>query len=314
MSRSSYQQSIFTLPNRIVTEGSQAWAVPLGEVVGLVESSDISFPSQGCIFQIAHCGSTLLSRALDYPSRSLVIRESFALRQFTATPPSANPSQNKDRQRALCALWHLLGRQYQSSEVVLLKANVPVNYSLPEIIEIAPGMSGILLYSTFESYLLAALKSVERRQWANYVVREMAPRIRSIAGFESIDFESLGDGQAAAVLWLSQIAMFEAAIKNNAALRALCSDTLYTTPQQVLEASAKHLNISLVEPEIEQIVISDLFSRHAKMPEQEYSAEQRAIEDKQLTQQYQSEISEVKLWCEKGKFNTETSLCDHSIV
>lgn len=314
MSRDSYKQSIFTLPNRIVTDGNETWAVPLAEVVGLVESSEVSFRSPSCLFQIAHCGSTLLSRALDMPGRSLVIRESFALRQFTATPLSPNSSQNNDRQRALKALWHLLGRQYDPSETVLLKGNVPVNYSLPEIFEVTPELAGICLYSKFDDYLVAALKSDERRMWVKHVAREMAPRIKLLGEFESIDFDSLEGGQSAAVLWRSQVRMFEDAIKSNTGLRALCSDQLYQNPRKVLRASAAHLNISLEESEIDDIVQSDLFKRHAKMPELEYSAEQRAIDEKELHSLYKTEVSATKRWCDKRALDTETHLGEKNFV
>ena len=98
---------------------------------------------------------------------------------------------------------HLLGRQYENDETVLLKANVPINFSLKEILESSSSLKGILLFSNFENYLVAVLKSEERCMWAKHVVRELANHIKSIQEFSDIGINSLDSAQSAAMLWLS---------------------------------------------------------------------------------------------------------------
>jgi hypothetical protein len=314
MTRQTYLDSIFTLPNRIVTEGEQAWAVPLGDIVRMVEENKKELPSPHCIFQIAHCGSTLLSRSLDNPGDSLVIREPFALRQLTATPRSPNANQDKDRVRALQALWCLLSRQYQSNESVVLKGNVPINYSIPEIMESSPLSKGILLYSNFEDYMVASLKSDERRQWASHVAREMSPRIKAIQGMESLNIDSLTGAQAIAALWLSQIRLFEHAATVHPNLKPVLSDQLLESPSAVLSASVEHLALGITAEDQRRILESDLFKRHAKNPDMEFTIDEHRSQLLELKEKYSNEIAEVSTWCEANNYSTRSTLTQYALL
>ena len=314
MSRESYEQSIFTLPNRIVTQGQQAWAVPLGDIVRMVEEADNDLPSPKLIFQIAHCGSTLLSRAIDQAGHSLVIREPFALRQLTATPLSPNPAENKDRTRALKAVWYLLSRQFQSNETVIIKGNVPVNYAISELLEATSLASAVFLYSEFDDYMVAALKSDERRQWAQHVVQEMSPRIRSLAGFENIDAQSLSAANAVAVLWLSQINIYESMIRANTTMKSLSSKQLTDHPDMVLSACNEYFGLDIDASKQDSILQSKLFKRHAKNLDIEFSIEEHRANLIALKHKYEDEINDVREWCTTNQFVTSTSLEKSKLV
>ena len=90
MTRETYLRSIFMDRQRIVAASTQAWATPTGNLLSQYESQSLPQPRLGYIFHLAHCGSTLLARALDHSSQLLVYREPSALRQlaieFTAMP------------------------------------------------------------------------------------------------------------------------------------------------------------------------------------------------------------------------------------
>src|SRR5437868_14523592 len=80
MDRAAYHRSIF-LDRRISPAGEAAFEVPLAPLLAWHEQQPAAPPPRiGWIFHIAHCGSTLLARALDLPERSLVLREPLALR------------------------------------------------------------------------------------------------------------------------------------------------------------------------------------------------------------------------------------------
>ena len=307
MSRESYQNSIFTLPNRIIRDGADAWTIPFTEIMNMVEQSGKSTPSPNVIFQIAHCGSTLLSRALDHPGSSLVIREPFMLRQFSATLLPKNEVENNARKRALRTIMFLLGRRYEDNETVLIKANVPINYSIDEILENAASLKGVLLFSGFENYLVAVLKSEERCMWAKHVVRELANHIRSIQEFSGVDISSLDSAQSAAILWLSQIHIYNSAIENKQ-IKSLDSEQFYSNPQRVLRDTAEHLEININKKRLETITGSDLFTRHAKNPEMEYSEQQRQNDLSELSARFEDKIKQTKAWCEANNYKTNLSL------
>src|SRR6478672_6723699 len=81
MDRAAYHRSIF-LDRRISPASEAAFEVPLAPLIAWQEAHQPRPPRIGWIFHIAHCGSTLLARALDLPDRSLVLREPLALRQL----------------------------------------------------------------------------------------------------------------------------------------------------------------------------------------------------------------------------------------
>ena len=311
MSRDSYRDSIFTLPDRIVTASNQAWSIPFAEIMKLVEQAEQQ-PAPACLFQIAHCGSTLLSRALDQPSSSLVIREPFVLRQFAASPVGSTAAETVARQRALKVLLNLLNRQYSDHETVLLKTNVPVNYALREILTVAPATVGILLYSEFEDYILAVVKSEQRQLWAKHVVAELAGKICQMDGLATLDLKSLNGAQAATILWVSQIRAFENIAGD--ALRPLQAEIFFKKPKEVITAASEHLKINLSGDKINAIVDSDLFKHHAKNPQQLFSETQRKLDREALLMRFEGQLEETLDWCDERSLKKSAALDENSLL
>src|SRR4051812_12611575 len=79
MDRAAYRRTIF-LDRRIKPAGGDAYAFPVDRLTA--HAGRMTVPRTGWIFHVAHCGSTLLARALDLTDRSLVLREPLALRQI----------------------------------------------------------------------------------------------------------------------------------------------------------------------------------------------------------------------------------------
>src|SRR6478735_4694267 len=75
MDRAAYHRSIF-LDDRISPAGDGVAPVPLAALTNVPPPRPT-----GWIFHVAHCGSTLLARALDTLGGNLVLREPLALRQ-----------------------------------------------------------------------------------------------------------------------------------------------------------------------------------------------------------------------------------------
>ncbi len=299
MSRDSYLQSIFTDTNRVVTAGNEAWAVPLGELLALVERHRKPLPTPAFIFHIAHCGSTLLSRAIDRLGSSLVIREPMVLRQLAADPRMQRTDVPLDQaaQRCLDAIIYLLSRQYQAGERVVVKANVPVNFMLPALNQQLANPAGVLLYCSLEPYLVAALKSPERRAWARHVCQEMSTGIHSIGQFAGMDIAALSEAQSAAVLWLAQLQKFQAAMAANERLRALDCEVFYDSPADVIRRCCKHLDIDMPAAEADSISNGPLFSSYAKDPDLRYGNADRKAEYHRVRERFAAEIEAAIDWC-----------------
>src|SRR5436305_6486131 len=84
MDRAAYCRSIF-LDGRISPVPGGAMRVPAAMLAGRVPRP----APTGWIFHVAHCGSTLLARALDQVQTNIVLREPLALRQLALAPDPA---------------------------------------------------------------------------------------------------------------------------------------------------------------------------------------------------------------------------------
>ncbi len=295
MSRQTYRESTFTLPSRIVTEGDQAWRVPFADVVALTEAAP-KVADSFCLFQIAHCGSTLLSKALDIDDKTLVIREPFALRQLLSSPQTRDPALLENRTRGLRAIWYLLSRRYAANAPVLIKGNVPFNFHLAELFETTSLSRGLFLYSDLEDYLLAVVKDESRCQWAQHVTVEMAAHINALDQFAGLELTQLSPLRAAAVLWLSQQLLLQRALEQSLNLKPVQSKALFTDPLATVHECATALGLAYSMQDSEQLSAGELLKTHAKDSRQAYSSDIRQQELAQLKSAHQNELDKTQAW------------------
>jgi hypothetical protein len=299
MDRNAYLQSIFTNVSRIKTAAPQQWTLPLSTLLDLHANLAGDQTAPGFIFHPAHCGSTLLARLLDQKNKTLVIREPFALRQLAARIASGPPGAEDDfSTQLLAALLSLLSRSWGPDQKVIIKANVPVNFILPQIFACLPEAGGVILYASFEGYLLSVLKTPRHRQWVMNICAEMAPAIRQIAGLSGIVNDELEAEQAASLLWMAQMHQFRQAIEIAPALRSLNCERLFETPEKALEAAAALFAIDLSAEELDSIINSGMLSEYAKDPTQKFDEANRLKERTQLAAQLKPVIDSARCWAE----------------
>jgi hypothetical protein len=303
MTRETYLRSIFTDRQRIVAASAQAWATPTSNLLSQYESQSLPQPRLGYIFHLAHCGSTLLARALDHSSQLLVYREPSALRQlaveFTAMPGGSYDGGTLARRLQLVT--GLLGRTYENSQTAIVKANVPVNFILPQLMELNSDSSAILLYAPLRSYLLSVLKSPQHQQWVTGVVRELAGGIKRIELLADVVPETLSPARAAACLWLTQMLNFHQIVESTDRVRTLDCEILFDRPLDTLEAAFALFCARLEAEEIQKIVSSDLFSHHAKLPDFRFDNAARKVELDQLAHTLGDQITEGTDWLSEVK-------------
>ena len=308
MDRNTYHESIFTDSQRIVTADSEIYRIEIVKLLELFEARNASLPAVQFIFHVAHCGSTLLARALDRPGHNLVYREPSALRQLAV---AYNPMEPLDAHsmwsRCLRMLYALLSRTFEASQPVIIKANVPVNFILPEILSVNPESSAILLYSDLESFLIAALKSQERRHWVSNVLKELATNISRSTMLPTETMEGLSPGAAAACIWLAQINRFNNIPGTSTRIRSLNCDTLYDSPVETLRCAFDFLNQDVTDNEVQEIVSGELFSSYSKSPGMRYTNQDRLDEKLKNSSRLADEISEGTEWIKSITGNTSIS-------
>lgn len=285
MDRAAYHRSIF-LDGRISPAANRSMKIP---VPALLPGSRPPAPL-GWIFHVAHCGSTLLARALDRPDANLVLREPLALRQQAFTP---------DAQRlALTAA--MLSKRYREDAPTIVKANVPVNFILSGLIDHNPDARAIFLYYGLDDYLLAILRNENHRSWLRNVTAQLAPHLGDLSG--------LADAERAAALWLAQMTAFAAAIDRLPFARSLDAECFFRKPARLLDLVAEHLQAPMTPAAIEAVVTGPLFSTYSKNPELPFDNAARLARRDQLQRSLAAELDQAQAWIGARRDETETAL------
>jgi hypothetical protein len=273
MDRDSYHRSIF-LDGRISPAADQVMRIP---VAALIDPPRSPAPT-GWIFHVAHCGSTLLARALDRPSTNLVLREPLALRQMAISPES----------KRLAMTAAMLSKRYREALPTIVKANVPVNFLLTDLAALDPSARSIFLYATLRDYALAILRSDNHRDWLKRVTTQLAHRLGDLSG--------LSDSERCAALWLAQMRAFAGAIAVMPNARALDAEAFFTDPRLVTAAAAAHLGVPMSEAEIDSTVEGPLFATYSKNPDQPFDNAARLARRAELEGSLAEELMHAQEW------------------
>ncbi len=258
--RDVYARSIF-LDDRIALDSAEAIPVPMAALAEYLQHRAAAPPRTAWIFHIAHCGSTLLARALDRREATLVLREPLSLRQL-GVDGADETARSADWQTRLTVATALLGRRYRPDAPAIVKANVPVNFLLADLLARDPQAPGILLYYLLEPYLLAVLRSDGHRGWIARICAELEPAIVAAAG----PIAGLSTADKAAMLWLAQIRRYAEALGRFPQLRSLDADTLFADPASTLRAAFDLFCARVSADEVTAIIEGELFTTHAKNP------------------------------------------------
>ena len=297
--REVYRRSLF-LDDRIALEAAEILPVSAPALEAHHKKAHRSAQKIGWIFHIAHCGSTLLARALDHEERTLVLREPQPLRQLgvvaAGLQPGPRPARFLARLRMVVAL---AGRRYRPKAPVIVKANVPVNMILLDLMALDPTAPGILLHHPLETYLLAVLRSDAHRQWVMRVTTEIAPAIAAWAG----PITKLDVTERAAALWLAQMRIYEAALSRHPTLRSLSATTLFDEPRAVLEAALFLFDAVMTPAEIDTIVMGPLFANHAKRPGQRFDNQARREREAHVAQAIRSDLDRASHWVDERRMS-----------
>jgi hypothetical protein len=286
MDRDAYFRSIFT-DKRISPKSPEPQRVPLADLFAAtekVEPSPIRY-----IFHIAHCGSTLLARALDLKDSNLVCREPFTLRQLGVMSANGGGEGFEKRTQLVRVM---LGRRYSPDAPVIVKANVPVNFMIPALMQPQADEPAIFLHYGIEDYLLAILRSQMHRGWVQHVSNELGAGIEKIAGPR--DDESIP--VLAARLWLTQMKQFEEALAAYPNAKSLGAEDLFERPKEVIAAAFAHFGQPQSETTIDAIVASELFSRYSKDPRHQFDNVQRVERRAKLKVELASELDAARGW------------------
>lgn len=273
MDRDAYRRSIF-LDHRIALAEGEQFDIDLVQLAEIVPKPQPT----GWIFHVAHCGSTLLARALEELTDGLVLREPLALRQLALG----------SSQVELPAVLALLGRRYPGMGRTVIKANVPVNFMLEQIAAADPEAPAILLYSRLPDYLLAVLRSPQHRGWVRTISGHLAAHLDAD--------DAASDAELAAALWLAQHRRFAAALDAMPQARTLEAEQFYARPEVAVTSAARLFGLP-ADPQIAaDIAAGPLFKTYSKGAGQPFDNAVRLARRASLAEQLRSDIAEAGTW------------------
>lgn len=272
MDAAAYRRSIF-LDHRISPAGGAEHRIAAASL-----PRPVAAPPLGWIFHMAHCGSTLLARALGELGENLILREPFALRQLAFDPDPAR----------LSATFGLLARRYAPAAPTVVKANVPVNFLLPQITLSDPAARAIMLYCALPDYLLAILRSDNHRTWLRTITTQFASHLGDLAG--------RSDAELAAALWLAQTQRFASALAAMPQARSLDAEDFFARPAETLAAAARLLGIPATVGAIDALVSGPLFATYSKNPSVAFDNAARIARRNSLRASLAGEIDAARAW------------------
>lgn len=250
------------------------------------------------IFHIAHCGSTLLARALDIKESNIVYREPALLRQLGSEAASGfyGATAPVEWQQKLDVALAMLNRRYTKDGPIIIKANVPVNFMLPNILETSQDHRSIFLYLSLENYLLAVLKTPNHRSWVAAVSTELGAAIESVIGITPEQRQGMSIPESAACLWMAQVVIFEEILKKSANARSLDAEVFYNDPESTLQKAFGFIEQTVDSSDISDIVSSDLFNRYSKNPSQNYDNDTRLAQRDAIREQLSGDLEKGREW------------------
>lgn len=276
MDRAAYHRSIF-LDARISPAEDGALRVP---VAALVDAIPAPAPT-GWIMHVAHCGSTLLARALDDMAANLVLREPQALRQLAFAAPDAR----------LALTVAMLSKRYRPDAPTIVKGNVPTNMLLARIATTQPGARMILMYLPLREYLLAILRSDNHRTWLRNVTTNLASHLAVSP--------NASDAERAAALWFAQMRIYADTATTVPNACSLDAEDFFARPHDVLTAAAEHLAVSLSQAEIATRVAGPLFATYSKNPAQSFDNAERLARRHAIEHDLAPELDQAERWIDE---------------
>jgi hypothetical protein len=293
MDRAAYNRSVF-LDGRISPRSQTLRRIPLAQLEEL--SARYPLGEVGYIYHVAHCGSTLLARALDLPDSNLVLREPMALRQLGvqgAARFGADPGETWRRRARLAH--QMFARRYAQGAATVVKANVPVNFIIPEFNDIAGAPPSIAIYFSLEDYLVAILRSPNHRRWVESVSGEVRPAITELTGVAAAQ----SGAEAAALLWLAQMRIYHQLMVRNDRAVSVNAEDVFNRPGDVIAAAFAHFGQPQSPALVERITQSDLFAHYSKNPKVAFTNAARLERKRAMRAEIQPELDQARALIER---------------
>lgn len=287
MDRAAYERSIFC-DGRIDAVSRQALHVETLPLLRAAAERPVRSP--GWIFHVAHCGSTLLARALEKNAADLIIREPLGLRQLGMETARRGATTMAS---ALRLATMMLGKRYAPDAPAIVKANVPVNFAAEALMALAPATPAICLYLPLERYLAAVLRTENHRKWVETITTELEPAIGALTGGPLTGCDT---AERATALWAAQIQVYARLAAGFPQVRTLDAADLFGRPAEVLAAAFALFGVPASADDIRAVVDGPLFSTYSKNPAVAFDDAARRVREAEALQRLAPDLDRARAW------------------
>jgi hypothetical protein len=259
------------------------------------------------IFHVSFCGSTLLSRLLDHPGRSLVLREPQSLSDLAARRAMLDQAGGYDARvdRMTATLPALLARRWDPDEPVVIKPSNWINNLAPALCGGSPAVLPLFLSMQPRAFLLAVFRggydriAFTARATVHFSQAGHVNAGRVAAALNQTDDQTAQLARLVALAHHIQSELYTAARLAGAWGEERCMDfaDLMARPIEAAARAAKLLELELPTAVIEANAAQWL-GRNAKQPEAGYGAEARQSEDQDVEERFGKTIDDALTWIE----------------
>jgi len=248
------------------------------------------------VFHTSFCCSTLLAKALEVPGISSTLKEPDVLINVANRLIRSDDSANRER---LELVLRLLERPSAAGETIIVKPTNFANRLLDVVLAKRPESRAVLLYSDVETFLRSLLK---RGLFGRIFGRKLFSQLR---GWSPLDFAfstdqllEQTDVQIAALAWLMQIHHLDSVARAFGPERVMVLDAaaLLADPTAAIDKAQKLFGLGLSNEQVAAIASGPVFSKHSKLSDRAYDAQEREREHEAAAKVHAEELDMVVQW------------------
>ena len=264
------------LDQRVLKQTTKGTWIPWRVVADIMNKTPAG-PPASFIFHVGHCGSTLLSRLLEFAQGTRSLREPLPLRSLAQDMADAGDGRSflshdaqLDRLRVLTRMWS------RGAAHTVIKATSICTDLLAPIQAVAPGSKSIFIFNRLETHVATLLAGQNALTDLKGFAQLRLQRLQQQTGLD-IRLSQLSTGQLAALSWLSEVTSASRPCDELGPTVALLDfESLLAEPADTLARMFHHLDIDADEQTVEKALQSPVLQTYSKAPEHPYNAQTRA--------------------------------------
>ena len=286
------------LDQRVLSQTSKGSWVPWNLVSDIFKNLPEGQPA-AYIFHVGHCGSTLLSRLLEFAEDTRCLREPLPLRTLAQDLADAGDGRSFLTRQAQQERLGVLSKMWSRGAIHTVIKATSICTDLLELINASqPATQSVFIYNRAETHIATLLAGQNALLDLKGFAQLRLQRLQQKTGLD-IQLNQLSLGKLAALSWLCETSSATWSLeKYSQQIMLLEFESLLAEPVITLTHVLQHLKIPTVQESVQKAVKSPVLQTYSKAPEHKYNAQTRAAILTDSRSRFRQEISEALGWLE----------------